>query len=93
METIIVTGLIILGIIVFGQFYLKKLRKLYDQELSEKKDLEEEEDDAAAKPQWLITAEEAKPFVAYDQHRTRAIMVFVALAAATIIIGASVYFF
>lgn len=91
METIIVTGLIILGIIVFGQFYLKKLRKLYDQELSEKKDLEE--DDAAAKPQWLITAEEAKPFVAYDQHRTRAIMVFVALAAATIIIGASVYFF
>lgn len=91
METIIVTGLIILGIIVFGQFYLKKLRKLYDQELSEKKDLEE--DDAATKPQWLITAEEAKPFVAYDQHRTRAIMVFVALAAATIIIGASVYFF
>ena len=91
METIIFTGLIILGIIVFGQFYLKKLRKLYDQELSEKKDLEE--DDAAAKPQWLITAEEAKPFVAYDQHRTRAIMVFVALAAATIIIGASVYFF
>ncbi len=91
METIIVTGLIILGIIVFGQFYLKKLRKLYDQELSEKKDLEE--DDAATKPQWLITAEEAKPFVAYDQYRTRAIMVFVALAAATIIIGASVYFF
>lgn len=91
METIIVTGLIVLGIIVFGQFYLKKLRKLYDQELSEKKD--SAENDAAAKPQWLITAEGAKPFVAYDQHRTRAIMVFVALAAITIIIGASVYFF
>ena len=85
------TGLIVLEIIVFGQFYLKKLRKLYDQELSEKKDLAE--DDTAAKPQWLIEAEGAKPFVVYDQHRTRAIIVFVTLAAVTIIIGASVYFF
>ncbi len=91
METIIVTGVIVLGIIAFGQFYLKKLRKLYEQELSKKKDLAE--DDTVAKPQWLIEAEGAKPFVAYDQHRSRAIMVFVALAAVTIIIGASVYFF